>query len=116
MFDLEQVYDMDGQSYGVLPDVSNSEPPMQPRTATGNGYGYSVDSSWLNALGGTVQAALNYALLRDQQKMAQQTGYVSVQTPLAPTPQVQASMQNSRILILGLIGIGALFALRGGKG
>lgn len=115
MFDFSQVYDMDGESYGVLPDVSRSEPPMQPTTATGNGYGYHVENSWLNMLGGTVQTALNYALLRDQQKMAQQTGYVAAQTPLAPTPQAAAQMANSRLLVLGLIGVGIAFALRGSK-
>ena len=115
MFDLDQVYDMDGQSFGVVPDVSRSEPAMQPATATGTGYGYTVDNGWLNALGGTMQTALNYALLRDQQKMAQQTGYVSAGTPLAPTPQAAAQMQNSRLLLLGLIGVGIAFAMRGGK-
>ncbi|HBF50959.1 MAG TPA: hypothetical protein DDX04_12140 [Massilia sp.] len=88
---------------------------MQPTTATGNGYGYNVDNTWLNALGGTLQTALNYALLRDQQKLAQQTGYVSSQTPVVATPQAAAQMQNSRLLMLGLIGIGIAFAMRGGK-
>lgn len=115
MLDIDQAYDMDGYSYGVLPDVSRGEAPMQPTTATGNGYGYHVETNWLNVLGGTMQTALNYALLRDQQKMAQQTGYVSSQTPLAPTPQVQAQMQNSRLLVLGLIGVGIAFAMKGGK-
>ncbi|MFC4932954.1 hypothetical protein [Massilia sp. GCM10023247] len=117
MFDFGQFTQgyIDGESYGVNADVSRGDAPMQPTTATGNGYGYHVDNGWLNALGGTVQTALNYALLRDQQKMAQQTGYVSVQTPLTPTPQVQAQMQNSRLLVLGLIGVGIAFAMRGGK-
>jgi hypothetical protein len=115
MFDIEQVYDLDGQSFGVIPDVSRSEPAMQPTTATGTGYGYSVDNGWMNALGGTLQTALNYALLRDQQKMAQQTGYVSAGTPIVPTPQVAAQQANSRLLVLGLIGVGIAFAMRGGK-
>lgn len=115
MFDISEAYDMDGESYGVYPDNAYGEPPMQPRTATGNGYGYDTGHTWLNALGGTLQSALDYALIRDQQKIAQQTGYTSVQAPMIPTPQVQASMQNSRMLILGLIGVAAIFALRGGK-
>lgn len=113
MLELDQVYDMDGESFGVLADVSRSEPAMQPTTATGTGYGYNVDNGWMNALGGTLQAAVNYALLRDQQKMAMQTGYVTAQAPLAPTPQVAAQMQNSRLLVLGLIVVGVAFALKG---
>jgi hypothetical protein len=112
--DFAQGY-MDGESYGVVPDVSRSEPAMQPTTATGTGYGYSVDNGWLNALGGTVQTALNYALLRDQQKMAMQTGMVSAQTPLVATPQAAAAAANSRLLLLGVIGVGIAFAMRGGK-
>lgn len=115
MFDFEQAYDMDGQSYGVYPDVSRGDAPMQPTTATGNGYGYSTGDTWLNALGGSLQTALNYALIRDQQKMAQQTGYVTAQTPLVPTPQAAAAAANSRILLLGLIGVGVALAMRGGK-
>lgn len=116
MFDIDQIYDMDGQSFGVLPDVSRSDAPMQPATATGNGYGYYVENDWLKMLGGTLQAGVNYAILRDQQKIAQQTGYVGAQVgPLQPTPQQAASIGNSRLLILGMIGIGVAFALRGGK-
>ena len=114
-FDFDAVFDMDGQSYGVLPDVSQGDAPMQPTTATGNGYGYAVNSSWMDMLGGTLQTALNYALLRDQQKIAQQTGYVGANVPLQPTPQVQASMANTRLLLLGALGIGLVFAMRGGK-
>ena len=106
---------MDGESYGVLADVSRSEAPMQPTTATGTGYGYTVDPGWLNMIGGTLQAGVNYAILRDQQKIAAQTGYVSAQTPLVATPQVAARQANSKLLILGLIGVGVVFAMKGGK-
>lgn len=116
MIDLDQVYDMDGQSYGVYADVSRGDAPMQPTTATGLGYGYSVAPDFLSAFAGTLQAGVNYAILRDQQKIAQQTGYVGAQVgPLQPTPQQAASIGNSRILLLGLVGIGLVFAMRGGK-
>jgi len=114
-FDFDAVFNMDGQSYGVLPDVSRGDAPMQPTTATGNGYGYAVNTSWLDVLGGTLQAGVNYAILRDQQKIAQQTGYVGANVPLQPTPQVAASMQNNRMLLLGAVAIGLVFALRSGK-
>lgn len=116
MIDFEQVFDMDGQSYGVYADVSRGDAPMQPTTATGLGYGYAPQPDWMSMLGGTLQTAVNYALLRDQQKIAQQTGYVGAQVgPLQPTPQQAASIGNSRILLLGLVGIGLVFAMRGGK-
>lgn len=106
-------FDMDGASWGVIPDVSNSEPAMQPTTATGNGTGYYVDNSWQNAIFGTIGQALNYAMVRDQQKIAQQTGTMYAGTPVTPTPQVAAQMQNSRILLLGAVAIGLAFVLKG---
>lgn len=116
MLDFESVFDMDGESYGVYADVSRGDAPMQPTTATGNGYGYAVQPDWMSMLGGTLQTAVNYALLRDQQKIAQQTGYVGAQVgPLQATPQQAASIGNSRILLLGLIGVGLVFAMRGGR-
>jgi hypothetical protein len=106
-------FDMDGASWGVLPDVSNSEPSMQPRTATGNGTGYYVDNTWLSAIGGAVHDAVTYAMVRDQQNMAQHTGTVYAGTPVVATPQLQAQMQNSRILLLGGVAIGLAFILKG---
>jgi hypothetical protein len=115
MFDIDQIFDMDGRSYGVLPDVSRGDAPMQPTTATGNGYGYNV-SGLLDTLGGTLQSAVQYAILRDQQKIAQQTGYIGAQAgPVMPTPQAAASMANTKLLLLGALGIGLVFAMRGGK-
>lgn len=104
-----------GYSEGVLPDVSNSEPAMQPRTATGNGTGYYVDNSWWSALNGTVSSALNYAIMRDQQQIAQKTGtmYTGPGNQVVATPQAIAQQQNSRLLLLGLIAVGVLFAVKG---
>ena len=115
LLDFESMFNMDGQSYGVLADVSNSDAPMQPTTATGNGYGYAVNSSWMDMLGGTLQSAVQYAMLRDQQKISQQTGYVGGNVQMQPTPQVAASMANNRMLLIGAVGIGLIFALRSGK-
>jgi orotate phosphoribosyltransferase len=102
-----------GYSEGVLPDVSNSEAAQQPVTATGNGTGYYVDNGWLNLLGGTVQSALNYAIVRDQQQIAQKTGTVYAGVPLATTAAAATSAANSRILLLGLIAVGVAFAMKG---
>lgn len=105
-----------GYSEGVLPDVSNSEPATQPTTATGNGTGYYVDNSgFWSALNGTVQGALNYAIMRDQQKIAQQTGtmYTGPGNQVVATPQAVAQQQNSRLLLIGLLVVGAAFVLKG---
>jgi hypothetical protein len=106
-------FGMDGASWGVTADVSNSEPSMQPTTATGNGTGYYVDNSWQNAIFGTIGQALNYAIVRDQQNIAKQTGTLYAGTPVVATPQAQAQMQNSRILLLGAVAIGLAFVLKG---
>lgn len=100
---------------GVLPDVSMSEPAQQPTTPTGNGYGYYVDPSpsWVNGLFGSLQTALNYAIVRDQQAIAQKTGTVYAGTPLVATPAANVAAQNRRFLTLGALGIGAVFLLKG---
>jgi hypothetical protein len=72
-----------------------------------------VDNGWLNLLGGTLQTAANYAMVRDQQQMAVKNGYTMAATPLAPTAQAAAAMANSRLMLLGLIGVGLVFATRG---
>jgi len=98
---------------GVLPDVSNSEPAQQPTTATGNGSGYYIDPSFSAGLFGSIQSALNYAIVRDQQNIAKNTGTVYAGTPLVASPTVAAQQANSRLLMLLLIGGGILLATRG---
>jgi hypothetical protein len=98
---------------GVLPDVSNSEPAQQPTTATGNGSGYYIDPSFSAGLFGSIQSALNYAIVRDQQNIAKNTGTVYAGTPLVASPTVAAQQANSRLVLLLLIGGGILLATRG---
>jgi hypothetical protein len=113
-YDLSDIgFNWDGNSFGVLPDVSMSEPAQQPRTATGTGTGYYVDNGWLNAITGTVQTALNYAIVRDQQQIAKNTGF-TVGVPVTATPQAQAAIANNRLLLIGGVGIAlALILSRG---
>lgn len=93
-----------------------SEPATQPATATGNGTGYYVDNGWLGAISGTIQAALNYAIVRDQQAIAQKnsiaTGVAATNASLA-TAQANAKIENSRFVMLGLIAVGVMFAMKG---
>ena len=65
-----------------------------------------------SSLSGALDKALNYALIRDQQKFAAEHGYSATPTPYTPTPQAAAQAANSRLLLLGLIGVGIAFALR----
>jgi hypothetical protein len=113
-FDLSDIsFDWDGASMGVLPDVSMSEPAQQPTTPTGNGTGYYVDNSWQSALFGTIGQALNYALVRDQQQIAKQTGFTTG-VPVTATPQAAAAIQNNRILLIGGVGLALAFILTRG--
>ncbi len=105
-------YDLDGVSWGVLPDVSNSEPPMQPSTPTGNGTGYYVENGWLNSLAGTVGQALNTVINRENAKTAQQTAITSAGVQMQ-TAQVQAGLANQRMLLLGGMVLVGLLVLRG---
>jgi hypothetical protein len=104
-----------GDGYdGVLPDVSNGEPPMQSDTALGNGSGYYVDNNYANGLFGTVQTALNYAIQRDQQKiaMAHAPAYGYPGLPLAASPQAVQQARNSRLMLFLLIGAGVFLVAR----
>jgi hypothetical protein len=113
LFDLSDIgFGWDGASYGVLPDVSMSEPAQQSTTPTGNGTGYYVENGWLNAITGTVQTALNYAIVRDQQQIAQKTGFTTG-VPVVATPQATAAIQNNRLLMVGGLAIVALLLARG---
>jgi hypothetical protein len=111
--DLSDInFNWDGASFGVLPDVSMSEPAQQPTTATGNGTGYYVDNTWQSALFGTIGQALNYALVRDQMQFGQKAGYTTG-VPVTATPQAAAAIQNNRIILIGAVAIGLAFVLKG---
>lgn len=114
MFDIENMgVDMEGASYSVpLPDNYYGSSSQQPTTPTGTGTGYYVDNTMWSSLSGALDKALNYALIRDQQKFAAEHGYSATPTPYTPTPQAAAQAANSRLLLLGLIGVGIAFALR----
>lgn len=105
-------YNLDGVSWGVLPDVSNGEPPMQPMTPTGNGTGYYVENGWLNSLAGTVGQALNTVIQRENAKTQQQTAITSAGVQMQ-TAQVQAGLANQRMLLLGGMVLVVLLVLRG---
>jgi hypothetical protein len=107
-------FDWDGASYGVLPDVSMSEPAQQPMTATGNGTGYYVDNTWQNQLFGTIGQALNYAIVRDQAQIAKTTGFTTG-IPVTATPQAAAALQNNRLLLIGGVAVALAFVLTRGK-
>jgi hypothetical protein len=114
MFDIENMgVDMDGASYSVpLPDNYYGSSAQQPTTPTGTGTGYYVDSTAWAAIGGAVDKALNYVLIKDQQKFAAEHGYSATPTPYTPTPQAAAAAANQRLLLLGVLGVGIAFALR----
>lgn len=89
----------------VNTDVSNSSPAEQPRTPTGNGSGQFVSQDWQGALFGGLQTALNYALLRDQQKMTA-VSQAPVQAAQLQTQQQQ--VQHGNMLTYVLIGAAVL--------
>jgi hypothetical protein len=99
-------------SYSYVPaDVSNGSQAEQPYTATGNGTGVFMDTTTEKGIFGLLGQALNYAMVRDQQKMTavygpQVTGY-----PAGNTLSVQAQA-NSRMLTYLLIGAGIWLAVR----
>lgn len=113
MFSTETGYgDVDWFSqlggYAAMPipaDVSNGSPAEQPYTATGNGSGQFVTQDWQGALFGGLQTALNYALLRDQQKMTA-VAQAPVQAAQLQT-QVQ-QVQHGNMLTYVLIGAAVL--------
>jgi hypothetical protein len=101
-----------GSYTGVLSDVSNGSPPEQPYTPTGNGTGVFLDSGSQKGIFDVLGQALNYAIVRDQQKMTAVYG-----PGINMTPQQQAALSvqasgNSRLLMYLLIGAGIWMAVR----
>ncbi|MES2367202.1 MAG: hypothetical protein V4563_15095 [Pseudomonadota bacterium] len=102
---------MDG-STGEAPygDVSNGGPDEQPMTPTGNGTGYYIDPTQNSAMWGTLQQALNYAIQRDQQTMAQ--AHAVANNVIVPT-QAQATITANRQMVKYLaIGAAIYFLMR----
>ncbi len=89
-------------------DVSYGSEPEQPSTPTGNGTGKFLSGGDSAGFWGTLQTALQYAIVRDQQKMT------AVYGPGMPAPgQASVTVQaqaDRRMFTLLLIG-GAIFFL-----
>lgn len=96
----------DGVDYAVPRDNSQGAPAMTTSTPTGNGSGvYIPGTNW----GATLQNVLNYAMVRDQQRMNQvQTAPIrAVQTQAA-----QARATDSRVFMYLLIGAAIYMAVK----
>lgn len=97
-----------GSVMPVYTDVSRGAPNEQPWTSTGNGTGVFIDQSAQNSLFGGLQTVLNYALLRDQQKMTR-VANAPVQAAQAQAQVQQAATSN--LLLYALIGGALLFVV-----
>ena len=72
----------------IYADVSQGSQDAQPYTATGNGTGSWIDPATTQSIFGFLEKGLNYAIIRDQQKMT------AVQA--APIMQAQAQATQYR--------------------
>lgn len=94
----------------IYPDNSYGAADMTTSTPTGGGSGVFMDTGWQNGLFGMLQQGLNYALLRDQQKMT-----AVAYNPVAQAQQAaqqSAIMQQSRNAnLLVLLAVGGLVLL-----
>lgn len=96
----------------VYTDVSMSSEDEQPYTATGNGTGVFMSADTQNGIFNLLGTALNYALLRDQQKM---TAVYGPQVAMSPQQAAQLSVQASgdrRLLMYAAIGLGLYLLVR----
>lgn len=97
----------------VLPDVSNGSPDEQPTTPTGTGTGYYVPPAWESGLLGGLTSALNTAIAKDQQAQVVKTSQAVAATNIA-VAQNTAKLANTRLLLLGGLGLAALFLMKEG--
>lgn len=97
--------------YVTVPtDVSMGDAPMQSWTPTGNGSGEFISASTQQSILGGLQSVLNYAMMRDQQKMTAVGGPVQVGAARA---QVTARQENDkRLFTYALIGLGVYLVTR----
>jgi hypothetical protein len=112
LFDDSSLSPFGEDSGGVLDDVSNSSPAEQPSTPTGTGTGMYIPSNWEAGLMGGLHDVLNYALARGQAEFAAKHGYAPGNAKMTATPQAQAAIGNSRLLIIGAIVVAAALVLR----
>lgn len=87
-----------------LRDVSGGADDMQPSTPTGNGSGVFVDTQTQNAMFASLSQVLDYALKRDQQKMA---GNQMTMQSGATQQQQQQLKKNRQFMWLMVLGGGA---------
>jgi ribosomal protein L12E/L44/L45/RPP1/RPP2 len=83
---------------------------MTTSTPTGNGTGVFMDNSWQSALFSGLDKALNYALLRDQQKMTA-VAYNPVAQAQAASQQAAIMQQSRNANLLVLLAVGGLVFL-----
>jgi hypothetical protein len=80
-----------------LGDVSNGADPMQSSTPTGTGSGVFLDTNTQNAIFGSLNNVLNYALYRDSVQM--QRNPTALQTGTLALQQQKAKSSNLLIWI-----------------
>jgi hypothetical protein len=102
--DTDPIYSSFGAGgYAVVDtDVSYSSEPEQPSTPTGNGTGAFLSGSDSAGFWGTIQNALQYAIVRDQKKMTAVYGPgMPVQGQASVTVQAQADRRMFTLLLIG---------------
>lgn len=103
----------DSPGYNVLPDVSQTGPDSAPSTPTANGYGYYIDPAAQSSTTDLLKTALNWAIVRDQQKMGGysaggygQTLPAGAQYSAILNAQQQKQRENAQgLLLLVVVGV-----------
>lgn len=86
-------------------DVSYGSEPMETSTPTGNGTG---QFNWENLIGKTLETGLQYAIVRDQQKMG---NFAPLGQPTTQQ-QVQVQGRQNNFLFFALCGLGVYLLVR----
>lgn len=113
---------LDDLMYGAdtaspLTDVSWSSPAMESSTPTGTGSGQFLDTTTQNALFGSLDKVLNWAIQRDTAKIQQDTqmqlgGMQYASTNNALGYQAQQSAANRKLLVMGMLAAGLFLVMR----
>ena len=101
-----------GSYTGVYADVSMGSEDATTSTPTGNGTGVFLDGATSGGFWALLDKGLNYALLRDQQKM---TAIYGPAVTMTPQQQAALSVQASgdkRLLMYGAIALGVYLLVR----
>ncbi|SFV12804.1 hypothetical protein [Pseudoduganella namucuonensis] len=94
---------------GIYADNSQGAAPMTTYTPTGGGSGEYVSPALSNWFAGTIDKAMNYAMVRDQQKMS---GVATAPIRAVQTQAAQARATDSRLLFWLLIGAGVFYVVK----